>query len=409
MTRLRYSIFTRSKNARRHRAPIVRHLWGILLLHVGCAAADPAAPSQLHGFVSQGYIYTTDNNFFGPSSDSGSFEYTELGLNISFLPTDRILATAQALGRQAGGAGSDLELDYALIDYRLPSSERVDAGFRFGRIKTPLGLYNDTRDVAFTRPSIILPQSIYFDRSREIALSGDGAMFYGERRLQSGSISIEAEIVKPRVGNLEKILLGADRAGSMSGDPSFVSRLIFDSADEKLRLALSVLRVRHNYEPGENDPSGAGHVIFSPRLFSLQYSAEKWISSFEYARRTFSFRDIAYIPVSEQTGESYYLQTQYNASRNTWAVARYDVLYQNVEDRSGSKLESRTLGARPGHSQFAKDFTLGLRWQFWPNYMLALENHWIDGTAWLPIEDNPEPGKTTQRWRMLMMLVSARF
>lgn len=409
MIRLRCSVFTRSKNARRHRAPVVRHLWGILLLQVGCAAADPVAPAQLHGFLSQGYIYTTDNNFFGPSSDAGSFEYTELGLNFSFLPSDRVLATAQVLGRQAGGAGDDLELDYALIDYRLPSSERVDAGFRLGRIKTPLGLYNDTRDVAFTRPSIILPQSIYFDRSRDIALSGDGAMFYGERRLERGSISIEAEIVKPRVGNLEKILLGADRAGSMVGEPSFVSRLIFDSADEKFRLALGFLRVRHNYEPGDNDPSGAGHVIFSPRIFSLQYSAEKWISSFEYARRTFNFRDIAYIPVSEQTGESYYLQTQYNARHNIWAVARYDVLYQNVEDRTGSALESRTLGARPGHSQFAKDFTLGLRWQFWSDYMFALENHWIDGTAWLPIEDNPEPRKTTPRWRMLMMLISARF
>lgn len=408
MIRSRCSLFTKRKHVGGHSAPLAHSLWGLLLVQF-CCLAEPIAPPQLHGFLSQGYIYTTDNNFFGTSSDDGSFEYTEVGLNVSFLPTDRLLATAQALGRQAGGAGEDLELDYALVDYRLPSREFVDTGIRVGRIKTPLGLYNDTRDVAFTRPSVILPQSIYFDRSRDIALSGDGVMVYGERRLDYGSASIEAEIVKPRVGNLEKILLGGDRPGSMSGEPSFVSRLSFDSADEKFRVALSVLRVRHNYQPGENDPSGAGHVIFTPRLLSLQYNAEKWISSFEYAQRTFRFRNLSYVPVSEQTGESYYLQTQYNASRNLWAVARYDVLYQNVDDKSGMGIQARTAGRRPAHSQFAKDTTLGLRWQLGSDYMIALENHWVDGTAWLPIEDNPEPTATTPRWRMFMIQISARF
>ena len=35
------------------------------------------ANSQIHGFITQGYTYTTDNNFFGESSDNGSFEFTE--------------------------------------------------------------------------------------------------------------------------------------------------------------------------------------------------------------------------------------------------------------------------------------------------------------------------------------------
>ena len=30
-------------------------------------------------------------------------------------------------------------------------------GIRLGRMKTPLGFYNDTLDVPFTRPSILLP------------------------------------------------------------------------------------------------------------------------------------------------------------------------------------------------------------------------------------------------------------
>jgi hypothetical protein len=44
-----------------------------------------------------------------------------------------------------------------------------------------LGLYNETRDVPFTHPGIFLPQVVYFDRVRNLVLSTDGAMLYGER------------------------------------------------------------------------------------------------------------------------------------------------------------------------------------------------------------------------------------
>lgn len=368
--------------------------------------------AQFHGFLSQGFSYTTDNRFFGDSTDQGSFEFTEVGINGSARAGNDLLITGQLLYRRAGGADDQVALDYGLLDYRAYTSEDAHLGVRLGRIKNPLGLYNDTRDVAVSRPSVILPQSIYFDRTRDLALSGDGVGLYGERRLAQGFLSAEFNVIKPRADpdTLEPILLGAPRPGTFDDEPSALLRVIFDTLGQRLRVALSVAALNLQYRPGENDPSTAGDVLFSPRILSAQYDAENWIVTAEYARREFEFNDIAYIPFSRRTGESYYLQAQYRVGGCCWLLARHDILYQNVDDRSGTAIETATAGARPAHGQFAKDWTISFRWS--PeghNWLVSAEHHWVRGTAWLPIEDNPDPARTVEDWRMALLLVSVWF
>lgn len=118
---------------------------------------------QIHGFASQAYIYTSDNDVFGNSDDNGSSGFTEIGINALLRPLPRLQFSAQGLSRRAGqGTSATPRLDFAVADYRLYSQDTNQFGIRVGRLKNPFGFYNDTRDVAFTRPSILLPQSIYF-------------------------------------------------------------------------------------------------------------------------------------------------------------------------------------------------------------------------------------------------------
>lgn len=120
---------------------------------------------QLHGFASLTLVNTTDNNFFGRSDDRVSRDFTEVGANASWRLTSDVQLAAELLSHRAGGTDDGgVRLDYGLIDWTPLSREDGRAGIRLGRIKTAYGLYNKTRDVPFTRPSIILPQSIYFER-----------------------------------------------------------------------------------------------------------------------------------------------------------------------------------------------------------------------------------------------------
>ncbi|MGH8579085.1 MAG: hypothetical protein ACREVK_02825, partial [Gammaproteobacteria bacterium] len=66
---------------------------------------------QLHGFLSQGYTYTSGNDFFGNSQGAGSLDFTELGVNVLGHPWPNLLVAVQGLYRNA--AGSDQE------DFRL--------------------------------------------------------------------------------------------------------------------------------------------------------------------------------------------------------------------------------------------------------------------------------------------------
>ncbi len=161
---------------------------GLLLAMLGlfCQAvvADVFDELEFHGFATQGFVHTSANSFFG-DSERGSFDFREIGVNATFEPLSNLRLSGQLLSRRAGELSSGSpNVDYALADFTLRSTAEHRLSVILGRIKNPLGLYNETRDVAFTRPSVFVPQSIYFDRVRNLLPFTDGVgvrnEWYGE-------------------------------------------------------------------------------------------------------------------------------------------------------------------------------------------------------------------------------------
>ena len=159
---------------------------------------------KIHGFFTQNAIHTSDNNMYGHSKNSVSTDFTEAAVNFYYSPFEKMSFSFQTLYRNAGKIDNDsVDLDYGFIDLMLNDYESGNYGLRLGRIKNPLGLYNETRDVAFTTPSIILPQGIYYDRSRALLRASDGAQLYLEHRIDSDNISLKLNYGKPRNDNDE--------------------------------------------------------------------------------------------------------------------------------------------------------------------------------------------------------------
>jgi hypothetical protein len=369
---------------------------------------------QIHGFASQGWLMSSgNNNVFGKSSSgSGSFDFRELGLNASMRPLTNLQFSAQMMSRTAGeGSPGNIRLDYGFIDYTYFTGETSKLGIRLGRMKTPLGLFNDTRDVAFTRPSILLPQSIYFDRTRKLALAADGVHLYGEYRSDLGDVSFQAGVVRPLVQGSESevALLGAERPGRLTPDMSYTSRVMYELDEGKLRLAFSASQLNIGYDPASVDTLHGGTIRFTPLIFSAQYNAERWSITSEYALRHFELNNFVRIPNMDYTGESYYFQGTYRLTPEWEAFARYDVLYTNSADRSGKKWAAEVPG-RNAYNRFAKDVTVGLRWNITPQFMLRAEYHRVNGTAWLSTLDNkPADGPAHQHWDLFTVLGSYRF
>jgi hypothetical protein len=374
---------------------------------------------QVHGFLTQGYFLTSDhNNLFGESTDGGSLDFTEIGVNASWVPRPDVQLAIQGLSRRAGGASEgEPELDFALLDYAAVESADRRLGVRAGRVRLPFGFYNDTRDVAFTRPSILLPQSIYFDRTRELTISGDGILFYAEERGAWGNFMLEflgPFFQRIATENSELSLFGFELPGDLESRVSFLGRLIYETPVRGLRLAITGGRGLAKYNP-RFDPSqdlGPGDDTLEPLIFSAQYEAEHWSLTGEYARRRIKdegFSSAAFPNVDQDTvGESYYVQGIYRIDPHWEMVLRYDVFFGDVDDRDGSEFEART--GFPSHLQFAKDWTVGVRYNITPSLMARAEYHNVyGGTLYLLPQDNPDPFALNKKWDIFALLLSYRF
>ena len=392
---------------------------GVLILVLGGFEIGPARAFDLgstfkaHGFLTQGYFLTTENRIFGTSDEGGSFDYIEAGLNGSWAPMSDLRLAGQVLFRRAGkGHEHDVELDFGLVDYTVLSTADYRLGVRLGRVKIPFGFYNETRDVLFTRPTILLPQSIYADAQRDLSLSADGGLVYGEYQNNWGNLTFELGMGIPRGKSVDTELgiLGSDWPGRTDSKRSYVGRLGYDMLGGKYRVALSSAWVDTRYQPDRLPPDdlSSGKDIFTPIIISAQYNLEKLSLTTEYALRSVKDSGFGEGFDKDIVGESYYLQAEYRFDDHWQAVVRYDVFYSDRKDRNGRKFEA--LFNSPAHTQFAKDWTIGIRYHLNQSFLVAAEYHAIDGTAWIvPLQDNANLSTLNRYWNLFTLAVGYRF
>lgn len=414
-------LFMSKNNNRRYcTAGLMGSTWLFLALSAPKSFADEhdydaGGLKNLHvnGFLSQGYIKTNKNDFFGKSTGAGSFDFRELGLAASLRPFSKLQLSGQLLHRTAGeGNKGGIRIDFGFLDYNIINTPSKEFGVRLGRTKNPFGIYNETRDVPFTRPSILLPQSIYFDRTRNLALASDGMQLYGESRTDWGNITAQFGTAFPQVGDRDTeasiIFWTKQPPGELKSRLSYIGRVIYEQPNGRFNFAISSAQVNVGYSPGTNDQVSSGSFRFTPVILSAQYNAERWSITSEYALRMFRWKDFG-LPQLEQrfTGESIYLQGIYRFFPNWEAVLRYDLLFTDRKDRDGKDFAAKT--GRLAYSRFAKDLTVGLRWNITPSFMLSTEYHRVNGTAWLSTLDNPDIAGMKKDWNLFAVQASYRF
>lgn len=369
-------------------------------------------PLQWHGFLTQGYIKTSDNSFFG-DSENGSFDFTELGLSASYKASDNLLLAGQVLSRKAGEIyDASPSIDFALVDYTLHSSESGKTGVRVGRTKNPLGLYNETRDIAFTRPGFLVPQVIYFDKVRNLVLSSDGIMFYQDIFTDSGNLSFNVGFGRSILDkNVEIAYLFTDRLGELKADGfNWLFSGFFTTADERYKFGLSGVMSSMEYSPGNDDPLLAGNTEIKYWITSFQYNQEKWSISAEYMQEPIRWEQYGpNLPDNEGTAEGYYLQGTFRVKPKFEFMLRYEEGFANKDDRNGEKASALSGGFIPAFNQYSKIMTAGLRWDISPSFMLRTEAQLHEGTFILSSRENQNPADLSKDWSQFSISASYRF
>lgn len=165
---------------------------------------------QIHGFFSQGFIKTDENNWLTMNTTQGSGAMTDMGLNVSSQITDKFRVGAQVYEHNLGHLGQwHPSLDWAVADYRFNNW----FGIRAGKVKTTLGLYNDSQDLDFLRVFALLPQGVYPTDVRDATISHTGGDLYGTLSLPR------------RLGELSYVAYAGHRSDSVySGYPYLVEQ-----------------------------------------------------------------------------------------------------------------------------------------------------------------------------------------
>jgi hypothetical protein len=349
---------------------------GVLAGPVARAAesvVDEQHPSSLeiHGFASQGWFLTLENDFLARNSTKGSFEYSELGLNVTKRLTDTLQFGAQLIARDLGSTGNLApRVDWFYVDYRF----RDWLSLRFGRLKIPHGLHNEVQDVDVARVPVLLPGSVYPPQGREILFAQTGAELQGfvrsqglgslEYRAFAGTTFWDSDLVVPVGAPLELDLQVRYMVGG---------RLLWETPLEGLRLAGSFEALRAE---AIAFIAGIDPVTLDNRshfwVGSAEYAAADLVLTAEYARGVTDQRsDTPEVqPRIEQTDERTYFMASYRLAPWLQPGAYYSLLFPDVDDRKGP-------------DQVQHDVALTLRFDINDHWLVKAEGHYMYGTAGL--------------------------
>jgi hypothetical protein len=372
---------------------------------------------RIHGFVSEGGFVSTANDYIGESS-RGSLELFEAGLNVSADPADRLRVGIQLFSRSVGNLRDEApRIDWAYLDYRW----RDWLGMRAGVIKMPFGLYNEYVDIDAARLPILLPQSVYPVRNRDVLLSHTGVSLYGIAPLGAagaleyqgwlGILAVPREALDVTGATLDKV------------DSKYVTggQLFWHPPLEGLRVGATYLRTTIDFYltlgpeliealvaaglvPADYD--GGLFITQRPNqlmVASAEYTRGDWLFAAEYSRWLKRQRSSlpAALPLLEDDQERFYALASRRLSSRFEVGGYVSISHADADDRGGDG----PAFAEPYHA-FQRDVAATVRYDVNDNWLWKVEAHLIDGTADLSTLENPSPERT---WGLFLARTTVYF
>lgn len=342
---------------------------------------------DVHGFISQGYLYSENNNVFADTED-GTFQFNEAGLNVATDLTERLRAGLQVFSRDLGDlSNNELALDWAYADYRW----RDWLGLRAGKIKIPYGLYNETRDIDLLRTAIFLPSSIYYEGDRDVVNAFQGIGLYGDISLRRlGSFSYQIQAGDKEIENDSGVVrYGKDdfeftaELEDIDLDTVYTFDLIWDTPLPGLRVKGFFLSSEQSWKltvSSTDDEEGISENMsfeetqnLGTTILSAEYTWENFLLSAEFL-------------TTEEEEEGYYAALSYRLTDWLECGAYYSVFYKNKNDKDGSKGEA---DGNPAYRVWQKEWVLTTRFDLNEHWTWKVETHLINGTAQMLQEYNP--------------------
>ena len=404
-----------------------RKLATLTILLLGMAFSGNAGAVELgqgkvdiHGFITQGYLVTDENNFMADTEGNGSFQYSEAGVNFASDVSERLRLGVQFIARDLGKMGNkEVSIDWAVADY----SVNDWLNFRAGKGKLSHGLYNYERDVDMLRASVLLPQSVYTEGWRDSVNAINGISAYGylpmgpvgnlTYHVDLGNTSVkndggeirQLEDTMPKALGLE--VSEADTKTTLGGQLAWDTIFGIDG----LKIAASGFNFEMDAVSSIYDGTGAPlfggtppaqvgvlknreTTVFNLKLLStvgsLEFARGNFVFAAEYMNNDYEMTlptTVAGTIHRKFDAIGYYGSISYRF--NDWLElgTYYSEYYRDKDDKDGDKALAAGLVDQK-YAMYLKDLCLSARFDITPNWIFKLEGHLMEGTALLYSSDD---------------------
>jgi hypothetical protein len=339
-------------------------------LYAGYLSGQDLAGIEIHGFVTQGFLYSSHNNYLTMQSSSGSLQWTDGAVSITDSVTSNLRIGIQLHMYQLGQLGGpNVQVDWASGDYKV--NDRL--GFRAGKVKTVMGLFNDSQEVDAVFLWTLLPQCSYQVDNESFYLAHVGGDVYGNLSLGShaGTLRYDGYVGQVTLdlnGGYLKTL--ADEGFVFTSAPS--GKTYGGDLRWLTPLRGLIAGSSANVEAVAGTAPGVGVSVptFLKTEYYAQFSRGRFYLAGEYDRSpadALVMLGPAVLPVP-QDFRSWYGMGSYRLWKKLNVGSYYSHYVNKALDTS--------LAAN-----YSKDWVLSGRYDFNPYFYGKLEGHFVHGTA----------------------------
>ena len=393
-----------------------------LILPASILQAFELGDVQIHGFYSQGYLKTDDNNYLAETED-GSLQFDEFAINFSAQLTDDLRAGLQLNGRDLGPVGNnDVRLDWAYMDYRWHDW----LGVRIGKLRTIYGIHSESREIDMLRTVIMVPQSIYSELWRDSFSTIRGVSMYGmtpkidylgsfRYDLGVGVHDLDKEtgfanVFEDALKNTQ-IYMDVD---TMDHEYTNRAGLTWYTPLEGLRLQYTYYDIKGLKLEGDADIPAYGvssRILYEVHemdgsCFSLEYVLGNFTLTGEYQVNDFEGKmdlglGMGFMDRDPVDGKGWYIMGDYRFNRYFTLAVTYSDYYPNRHDKDGDTLTN-------DFEAWLKTWTLSTRIDINQHWILKLEASYNDGFGAFDSMGN-DPAELERYWMLYAAKVTCSF
>lgn len=378
-----------------HRRVLLKLL--LFWICTGSLYAQDLSGIAIHGFITQGFLFSSHNNYLTMQSSAGSLQWTDGAISVSDSVTDNLRGGIQLHMYQLGQLGGpNIHVDWASADYRATDW----FGIRAGKVKTVVGLFNDSQDVDAIFVWALLPQCSYPIDNQGFYLAHLGGDIYGAFPLGNrfGKLRYDGFVgevsLDPNGGYQEDFEDGGITFPDPPGGRTYGGDLRWDTPLTGLTLGLS--------EDVESINGTAPGVSLRLAPFQIatqyaQFAKGRFYFAGQYDRAPFvdvitSAEGVFTLPFDFH---SWFAMGTYRVGKNLH-VGSYYSHYVN-------KAMNTALSAN-----YSKDFVVSGRYDFNSYFYGKIEGHFLHGTG-LGYYDSTNPNGLRPNANMLAAKVGFSF